>query len=36
MVVHDDAGMHLVEQLLVIELTPIDRPASARRKAAGK
>lgn len=32
MVVHDDDGMHLIEQLLVIELVPIERPATARRK----
>jgi hypothetical protein len=36
MVVHDDDGMHLVEMLRVIELAPQARPASARRKAAGK
>jgi hypothetical protein len=36
MVVHDDAGMHLIEQLLVVELTPAERPASARRKSGGK
>ena len=36
MVVHDDAGMHLIEQLLVLELVPKSEPASARRKAGGK
>jgi len=35
-VVHDDAGMHLLEQLLVIELVHVERPASAKRKAGGK
>lgn len=36
MVVHDDEGLHLVEQLLEIELAPIEWPASARRKKDGK
>lgn len=37
MTVYDERGeMHLLEALLVIELTPIERPASARRKAGGK
>jgi hypothetical protein len=36
MVIHDDAGLHLIEQLLVVELTPAERPGSARRKAGGK
>jgi hypothetical protein len=32
MTVYDDAGMHLLEQLLVAELVPITQPSSARRK----
>ncbi len=36
MVIFDNDVMHLLEMLLVVELTPADRPASARRKGAGK
>jgi hypothetical protein len=36
MVIHDDDGMHLVEMLLVVELTPQAVPASPKRKAGGK
>lgn len=36
MVIHDDQGMHLIEQLLVVELVAAERPASARRKSGGK
>ena len=36
MTVYDEAGMHLVEALLVVELAPAERPGSARRKAGGK
>ena len=36
MTLYDDDGMHLVEMLMVIELAPQARPASARRKAGGK
>jgi hypothetical protein len=36
MTVYDDDGMHLLEMLLVVELTPAERPASAKRKAGGK
>jgi hypothetical protein len=34
--VYDDDGTHLLEALLILELTPIARPASARRKAGPK
>jgi hypothetical protein len=36
MVVHDNDGMHLVEMLQVLELTPHARPDSSERKAGGK
>jgi hypothetical protein len=36
MTVYDDDGMHLLEMLLVVGLTPAERPASAKRKADGK
>ena len=36
MVVHDKDGMHLIEMLLVIEITASPGPTSARRKATGK
>ena len=36
MVIHDDEGIHLIEQLLVVELVAVERPASARRKSGGK
>ncbi len=36
MVIHDDRGMHLIEQRLVVELVAAERPASARRKSGGK
>jgi len=35
-VVYDDTGMHLLEQRLLIELVPAERPATAKRKAGGK
>lgn len=36
MVIHDDVGMHLIEQLLVVELVAAERQTSARRKGGGK
>jgi|GraSoiStandDraft_2_1057267.scaffolds.fasta_scaffold1287023_1 hypothetical protein len=36
MVIHDDDGMHLIEMLLVVEMTPQPGPTSARRKAGGR
>jgi hypothetical protein len=36
MTVYDDDGMHLLEMLRVVELTPTERPVSAKRKASGK
>ncbi|MGP0064129.1 MAG: hypothetical protein ACLQGP_11095 [Isosphaeraceae bacterium] len=36
MVVHDDDGMHLLEQLLVIKLVPQSRSATAKRKTDAK
>jgi len=36
MVIHDDDGMHLIEILLVVEMTPQPGPTSARRKVGGK
>jgi hypothetical protein len=36
MVIFENDEMHLIEMLLVVELTPAERPASARRKGAGK
>jgi hypothetical protein len=36
MVIHDDDGMHLIEMLLVVEMTPQTGPVSARRKSGGK
>jgi hypothetical protein len=36
MVIHDDDGMHLIEMLLVIEMTPQAGPISAKRKSERK
>jgi hypothetical protein len=36
MVIFENDEMHLLEMLLVVKLTPAERPASARRKGAGK
>ena len=36
MVIFDNDEMHLLEMLLVVELTPAERPSSARRKGTGK
>jgi hypothetical protein len=34
--IYDDDGMHLIEMFLVVQITPAERPASARRKGSGK
>ena len=36
MALHDDDGMHVIEMLLVVEMTPQPGPTSAKRKAGGK
>jgi hypothetical protein len=36
MSLYDRDGLHLLEMLLVAEMRPAGRPASARRKAPGK
>jgi len=36
MVLYDDDGMHLIEMLLIVEMTPQSIPASSKRKASGK
>jgi hypothetical protein len=36
MALYDDDGMHLIEMLLVVDLTPQVGPSSAKRKGGGK
>jgi hypothetical protein len=36
MVLYEDDGMHLIEMLLVVEMTPQPGPTTAKKKAGGR